>query len=229
MTRLLTASLALAALGAFGGCLANNGDESLFISRVLSPETCTFTASADEPFLGSGLYKIGAEAPYIAPVQIESRISATAGNEVQRTVQLRGARVTLSFPDKDNQPDVDAGLLKFRTLFSGPVSPNGGLTDVYFPIVTPAFAKALSGTKDIPILANIEIYGELGGDEVTSQTFVFPITMSAAVGAVTVGDCPLLSSVTKASCFGAQQDTYIPCCTKPDNTVMCAGDSTGSN
>src|SRR5665647_966903 len=112
---------------ALGGCAADNGDEGIFLTSNVAPgDTCTFSASATEPFLSHGTYSEFSPGPYRFHPQMKSNITATALQENARTIIVEGARVTLTFPDESvfsaaQQDDFRTrGIMRFTSLFSAP-------------------------------------------------------------------------------------------------------------
>ncbi|HEY4055718.1 MAG TPA: hypothetical protein VGM39_03890 [Kofleriaceae bacterium] len=234
MTRLYTASLAFAGLAcaALSGCLADNDDGGLFFSRVLAPTSdCTFTAMDTEAYLPRGSYGLLSFEPYTANAQVVSRITAAVGSEIQRTVQLRGARIDIAFADGKTH-GVDDQYLHFKSLTSGPVAPNGGITDNAFPLVPFELANAVAlehPTSPVEIRASVEIYGEMGGDEVKTQKFVYPIDLRADIGPQIVGECPLpMGTVVhsqNSGCSLQQDSSFVDCCTD-GSTLVCPAEVT---
>src|SRR5688500_1452658 len=118
---------------ALGGCAADNGDAGVFITSNVAPAAgCTFTASATEPFFSHGTYSVFSPSAYGFHPQMKSRVTATAAQTDARTIIVEGARVTLTFPDESvftaaQQEDLRArGVMRFSSLFSAPLPPNGG-------------------------------------------------------------------------------------------------------
>ncbi|HEY4182728.1 MAG TPA: hypothetical protein VGM90_38115 [Kofleriaceae bacterium] len=232
MTRSLTTLFALAALGTLGACAADNGDEGLFVSRVLAPTAdCTFTIDAMSAFISHGNYQLGTDVfgDYHPTVQVESRITATATATAQRTVQLRGARVHLTNPDGSEISGASSDLVKFRSLTSGPVEPNDGVTNVDFDLVPYKLSQLLYPQRDergfYDILATFSLYGDMNGSEVGSQDFVFPITLSDGVGAQNKGTCPLpMGTVVRTSGNGCSlySEGITDCCTQGTDLICPA-------
>lgn len=231
MTRLLTASLALLA---FGACTTDSGDEGMFVSRVLAPNAdCTFAADQTAPFISHGEYQLGAGGDYQPSVQVESRITATDTNITQRTVQLRGARVKITNVDGSAIAGAPEELVNFKTLTSGPVKPSGGITPVDFVLVPYRLSQFLEDKADENgqyfVLTSFEVYGDMDGSEVTSQRFLFPVTLSLGTGVQNRGTCPLpFGTVVHTSSNGCSlySEGFTDCCTQGGNLVCPATVST---
>jgi hypothetical protein len=229
---------------ALGGCTADNGDEGIFItSNVVPGANCTFTASASEPFVAHGTYSIFSPSGYRFHPQMRSRITAAAGQESQRTIILEGARVTLTFPDESvftaaQQEDLRSrGIMRFSSLFTAPLSPNGGLADGAFDLITPALLDELVAAKgngilaaDAPsfraeVVATVVVYGDMSGDEITSQEFQFPVTICNDCVVNELGACPLpmgTALTNTGNVCNPYQDGIVDCC-RMGADVVCPG------
>jgi len=226
MFRLAITSLAFSLVG----CLAADGagDEAIFVSKaVASSDTCSFTSSESEALIGHGEINVGSPEPYRLHPQMISRIDATADQLLQKTIQIHGARVNLEFADSNVGNAVPATQKQFKSLFSGPLSPNGGVTDGGFDVIPEGALAAILSLATSPnfeteVIAKVTVYGDLAGDEVTSQEFQFPITVCANCIVNVVGDCPLLMAGRQGNACNAFQDGIVDCCTAPEG-VMCPG------
>lgn len=237
MHRSLTLIPLVAALGA---CVADNGDEGIFITKnVAVGADCSFTASDSEPFIAHGTYAIQSPIPYQLHPQMKSRVTATAGQEDQRTIIVRGARVELSFPDTSvfSAGELDqmrsSGVTRFETLFSAPISPNGGITDGVAEVIHPSLLAQLiakspgvdapgAASYRVQVIVNIVVFGDLSGKEVTSQNFQFPVTICNDCVVNPLGACPLPvdTEVVEGNACNPFQDGVVDCC---DNggTLVC--------
>ncbi len=230
---LIPASCALI-LAALGGCAADNGDEGIFItSNVVPGANCTFTASASEPFVSHGTYSIFSPGSYRFHPQMKSKISATPAQLDARTIIVEGARITLTFPDEsvftaaEQEALRSSGIMRFSSLFSAPLSPNGGLADGALDLITPALLDELVIKKGAKILdanassfraevvATVVVYGDMSGDEITSQEFKFPVTICNDCVANVLGACPLPMGTVLANpgnVCNPYQDGIVDCC-----------------
>src|SRR5580698_1852088 len=83
------------------GC-AKNGDEGMVVLANTAPSgtTCTFTGDPTQPAFSQGEIYVGVTGspnPYLLTPLIESRITAAgSGENVDRSILLQGADVTLS-------------------------------------------------------------------------------------------------------------------------------------
>lgn len=229
---------------ALGGCAADTGDEGIFITRNVVPgDGCTFTASATEPFLAHGTYSVFSPGAYRFHPQMKSKITATAAQENARTIIVEGARVTLTFPDESvftaaQQEDLRSrGIMRFSSLFSAPLSPNGGLADGALDLITPALLDELVAAKGNGILAanapsfraevvaTVVVYGDMSGDEITSQEFQFPVTICNDCVVNELGTCPLPMGTTitnVGNVCNPYQDGTVDCC-RMGADVVCPG------
>ena len=227
---------------ALGGCAADNGDEGIFItSNVVPAANCTFIASPTEPFVAHGTYSIFSPGGYRFHPQMKSKISATAMQENARTIIVEGARVTLAFPDESvfdaaKQDELRSrGIMRFSSLFSAPLAPNGGLADGAFDLITPALLDELVAAKGpgilaagapsfrVEVVATVVVYGDMSGDEVTSQEFQFPVTICNDCVVNVLGACPLpmgTALTNGGNVCNPYQDGTVDCC-RSGADVVC--------
>lgn len=219
---------------ALGGCAADNGDEGIFLlSNVVPGANCTFTANEAAPFVSKGTYSIYSPSSYRFHPQMRSKITALAGQESNRTIIVEGARVTLTFPDESvfsaaQQEDLRSrGIMRFSSLFSAPLSPNGGVAVGAFDLITPALLDELVAAKgngilaaDAPsfraeLVATVLVYGDMSGDEVTSQELQFPVTICNDCVVNELGACPLPMGTdveNTGNVCNPYQDGVVDCC-----------------
>lgn len=231
MFRLATASIAFSLVG----CLAADGagDEAIYIAKALAAnDECTFTSSESEQFIGHGFITVFSPQPYLIHPQMRSRITAAAGETDQKTIQIHGARVNLDFKDPDVGNLVDANNKKFQTLFSAPLAPNtGSVTDGTFELIPEgalaSIAASLGADEDIEteVVGKIVVFGDLAGDEVTSQEFQFPVTIcsncvTASFGMPTFPTCPVMTAGRQGNACNPFQDGTVDCCQGP-NGIEC--------
>lgn len=238
--------IVLAALGLGAGCVANGGDEGMLVLRNIEATTtsgsCVFTGAVSETGLAQGslsvttsvVTKVGYQ---VAP-QIKSRITADTGQEDLRTIVIRGANVDITFPGSSLFSAAELADLKARTLthfmapFSGFLPPNGGITDIPFEVIPAELMARVADKTDFDgtlALASFKIVGDLGGSDVTSQTFQFPVTLHKAPSLVDNGACSALPASfvpsTGNPCFPGQDGT-TDCCTNQGHPV-CPAVGTG--
>lgn len=238
MTRALVPLMFAAALGA---CVADNGDEGIFILKNVKPEAgCVFTASATSPFITRGQVSVFSPDGYQLHPQMKSRITAAVGQEDQRTVITRGARIDLEIVDKALETAMGGaaslqsmGITKFEIPFTAPISPNGGITDGSFELITRRFLDEVvraSGANDTAtpfrteIMATVVVYGDMAGAEVTSNPFRYPVTICNDCVANVLGACPLPMDtvIREGNACNAYQDDPVDCCLQGTEVVCPA-------
>lgn len=224
---LLTLALAVSA------CAAENGGEAIFLSKNVAPGAgCSFMASATEQFTAHGTFSMFATKGYRMYPQMISQITATEAQAQARTIQLRGARVDLSFSDPA-LTGFPSELTHFQSLFSAPLPPNGGIADGAFELIPAELAKMVAAAKGVTMtstehvrveaIAKVVVYGDLAGDEVVSQEFQFPVTLCNDCVTKNLGNCPLPFDtvlVNAANACNAFQDGTVDCCTS-NNELVC--------
>ncbi|MDB4955393.1 MAG: hypothetical protein JWO36_2962 [Myxococcales bacterium] len=227
--RLLMISLVASTLG---GCVDANTDGALLITKNVAPGMgCTFTADVLEPFLAMGTLDTRVGGPYILHPQLRSRITADITNPLnidQRTVILQGANISISFPNPPAGFTIDTTLLQFRQLFSAPIAPNGGLTDVSFLIIPSTISRAVFPqlTANVPTIvavASVVVDGQMGGGTVTSQPFQFPVNLTTGL-VIDNGTCPLpmtFGTIRAGDPCNPSQDGVVDCCRDAAGNLRC--------
>ena len=229
LTAFLLTSASAAAL--FTGCAADSGDEAMYIAKAVAPgDSCSFTSDENEALIGHGRYVVNAPAPYRIIPQLRSKIVVEDESKViQRTVQIRGARVNLSFADPSFESGIDESLLRFQSLFTAPLAPNGGITDTLFDLIPEGLSKAVAPkfsatVHEAEVIAKVEVYGDLSGSEVVSQEWQFPVTLCNDCIINDLGPCSGLSStatVRAGNACNPFQDGVTDCCSEENGSLTC--------
>ncbi|MEO8844360.1 MAG: hypothetical protein ABI591_34445 [Kofleriaceae bacterium] len=215
------------------GCLsacADKGGEGMFILNNTAPPigaTCTLTGDPVQPFTAAGeisYLAAAAGAGYIMTPLIESRITATTGNDALRTIHLEGANVTATVAN-------GGASQSYSVLFAGSVAPNGGTTNVAFDVLPVDKMQALGASNansgmNTVVVTTIAVYGTLGGGQIDAEPFQYPITIIApgkgivtglgtdgtiAGGAISCGSMSLPVASTGNPC-NPYQDGVLGCC-----------------
>jgi len=226
---------------ALGACVADNGDEGIFITKNVKPEAgCTFMSSPTSAFISHGQLSVFSPFGYQLHPQMKSRITAVAGQEDLRTVITRGARIDLEIVDPALETAMGGaaalqamGITKFEISFTAPISPNGGITDGAFEVITRRFLDELvraSGANNLAtpfqteIIANVVVYGDLAGAEVTSNPFRYPVTICNDCVTNVIAACPLPEEtvIRTGDACNPYQDEPVDCCLQGDSVVCPA-------
>jgi hypothetical protein len=241
MLRLATLSSALLLLGC-----ADQGDEGMtVINNTAVSGACTLTGGADQPFKSHGtIYALSPNGYLLTPL-IQSRVTLGTevnADELQKTIFLRGADVSLTLKAVSietngqytvTQPETNVG--QFSVLFAGALPPSGSV-NVGFEVITPAILRNILsmsgvnlGTSDVnaEVLAEVTIRGDLGGNEVTSNPFQYPISVCTDCVVNVTGACPATGTPRTGDACNIFQDGVVDCCTAPDGDLVCPA-STGA-
>jgi hypothetical protein len=223
-------SAVLVAAAALSGCVAADGSDGgiLVLKNVAADSMCKVTVSETEIGISHGSLELLVPGDYLFIAQMKSRITALTGQEDQRIVFVRGARIDIEFPNSmlfsaDELAQFKSmGLTHYESQFSASISPNGGLTDAGFSLIPGQLAQKVAdklgrgNPARVEAVATFNIVGDMSGAEVTSQRFSFPVTMGFGVVFRNVGTCPLPTSFgmprTGYAC-NAAQDGIVDCCT----------------
>ncbi len=206
------------------GCA--DSDNSIYIKQVISPpvpgeDGCLYTADADQPNLPQGVMDIGLTGSYAPNVLIANQI--TNGKNVEElrndtgTVIIKGAVVSVSEPN-------GALIREFTTVTAGNTSSTSSTEPGYgAPAITmidaatsAILAPAVTVGNSRLVVAKVRAFGTtVGGTDVESQEFTFPITVCRGC----------LVSGTGANCDDAT-DKKPPCRFGQDQDVdrcLCKG------
>lgn len=229
-------------------CAASSGDEGFVVLNNQVPgEGCTLSPDSSGMFQSRGLLFLNSPNPYVMTPVIQSRISALEGQDLQRTIALRGARVeleisgitlsdpgtgavsTLEFSDAEIAALQADGSLRFTSLFSAPLAPAGTTAATFDAVSFGALAaiRAKVGMTNQAVHAQIvskaTLFGDLGGDEIEGVPFVYPITVCNDCIVNTIAQCPVPvgTTVRTGNACNAFQDGNVDCCTQPDGRLLC--------
>ena len=214
-------------------CTTEGGESIIVLKNVVPAAGCTFSSSDSEQFISHGLLDIGAGEGYQFGAQMKSRVATSAGGTggtpdlAAQTIFMRSANIDLRFPNSAvDLSTVPANLTHFKSLFSA-VLPPGGLTDAPFELIPADLGKEIlkrnAAPPNIEVEATFTVIGDLGGSEVTSQEFVFPVTMGLGLTTHNAGTCPLPmgSTVSTGNSCSAAQDGIVDCCTDSTMALVC--------
>jgi hypothetical protein len=168
---------------------------------------------------------------YLFIAQMKSRITALVGQEDQRTIILEDAKVDIAFPDSQLFSAAElaalqtSSLIKFKSLFSGVLPPNGGIADGPFVLIPAGLVQAIAAKVDlkqqvrVEAVATFTIEGNMSGATVVSQPFTYPVTIGNQVAVNVAGACDLPKA------FGAPRPGYV-CNPAQDGIVDCCQGAT---
>lgn len=238
----LSAAMSLVAVG----CADDAGDGALRIIRneFIDEEACVVTGAASGAARSSGVIEVASPVDYqITPVVQNFATSSSGKLTAQRTAFLEGARVDLEFTDPElftaaelTQMQTDA-LTKFASPFSATVPPDGSTAGMVFSIIpVELLAKItpkLSATRSsVTITARMRVYGQMGGGEVESESFFFPVRVcdsriagSACVIATVAATCAGTAAPRLGNPCNPFQDGPVDCCLQGGATVCPAPSS----
>jgi hypothetical protein len=127
-----------------------------------------------------------------------------------------------------------SGTTKFRSLFSAPLAPNGGFSTATFDLVPTLAVREIerkAGTLPAgarlhaQVVATAVIYGQLGGSEVQSPPFVYPVAVCNDCVVNVVGACadtPTTFMPRVGNPCNSYQDGTVDCCTSSTGLVCPA-------
>lgn len=227
---------------AFAGCVADSGGEGFVIlnNTAVPADSCSLTGDPGQAFIAHGLINSSSTQGYLLTPLLESAITATADQTLQRTIFLSGANVELSVvamtvthPDgttaNPTPPTLSGTDQKFRVLFSGSLPPSGSANVAFevLPVSTmhTIIAAAGAGADDsvnAEVTAKVTADGTMGGDRVDSAPFTYPITVCNDCVLVNHGACAdFMGMVRTGNACNPFQDGAVDCCTDDTGGLVC--------
>jgi hypothetical protein len=223
----------LSLVAVLGGCTADSGGEGMLILKnVRADATCTVTPAETETFISEGRLDSRFGTGYLFIAQVKSQVTALTGQEDQRTILMTDAKVDLTFPNSTLFSATELadlrmrGVTHFKQLFTAPLTPNGGLTDVGFELLPQAvvteLAAKVKGAPPLQVVATFTIDGDMSGATVTSQPFTYPIAVGDGL-TTNLHSCPLPVGTTVRTGYACNpaQDGVVDCCSTPSGIPSC--------
>lgn len=235
-----------------GGCLADGGDGGILVLKnVQAGAGCVTSGTDNEVSIGRGSLELLLPNDYLFIAQMRSRVTALDGQEDQRTIITTGAKVDITFPGSTLFSDAELadlkaqGLTRFKSVFSVPIAPNGGLADGGFTLIPKELVEKIAvkagAGRDfrLQVDAKFTVEGDMSGETVVSQPFVYGVTVGNFLtvsipieeGTGREASCPLPSSFgtprTGYVC-NAAQDGVIDCCRGVTGALICPATIAGS-
>ena len=231
MRRLVT----IVVIASSGAACTSDSGESIIVLKNVSPGVgCTFSASESELFVSHGTLDLSFGAAYQFAGQMKSRILLNADpngtgagtNDIDsKTIFMRSANIDLAFPNSAiDLSGLPTTLTHFKKLFTATLRPEA-ITDAQFELIPADLGKAILAINpnppNIEVQATFTVVGDLSGNEVTSQPFIFPVTIGVGLTAHNAGMCPLPmgSTVRPGNACSVAQDAVVDCCTDPTSMM----------
>jgi hypothetical protein len=216
------AGLLVAALATSTGC-ADQGDESLMILGNTQPGNDCQLSNSATMFQTRGRIDTQAVTGYLFTPLVSNRATRTQSQMVSRVAFIEGANVDLSFPGGGDPGN--SSLTSFAQPFSGSISPNGGQSTFAFEIIPKATldAMGLASGEIVQVIADVQVYGTMDGNDIDSNTFHYPIDVCNGCLYQNLGDCTALPEGymgTEGGKCQALQDGVLECCNS-GGTEIC--------
>ncbi len=231
-------SAALPLLVLAGACVDNNADSGLVILRNIAPELGCAVDPTSSTVRTSGILEDDAAFGYVfTPVVRNDLVTVEGENVTAKSIFVTGARVTIDFYDptlftEAEQATFDTdGLTKFIVPTSGAIDPDGGVQTFHLEIVpTELLAKiapklaamTTDPTPETVLDVRVQFFGTRSGDDVSSNTFRYPVTVCHDCLTNVLGPCAALPTdveIRDGGACGPDQDGVIDCCLAADLTT----------
>ncbi len=226
-----------------GGCADDAGDGALRIVRnqaITDDGGCVVSSQLTNNGRSGGAIEVSSPADYVLTPVIQNYATSQSGRFTsQRTAFLEGARIDLSFANPDLFTAAELAqlgeddLLKFSIGFSAAVLPDSGTAGVGFSIVPAELLSRIQpklaavGNSTV-VNVRLRVYGEMGGGEVESESFFYPVTVcdSTKVPCVIASTFTCgatgLPEVRQGNACNPFQDGPVDCCIAA-GVITCPG------
>lgn len=224
-----TLCVALAA-GAFSAC--TDTDTTMFIMGALHAEApnCTVSADPSSEMLGSGMLDLAFSNTYSAALLVGNQMTAR-GSKAQlrpetKRVNLQGAEVTLTdLAGRVLEPAFSVAGAGFADVTPGE-TPGWGVVfvDLIPRTVGSDLADELEASRSPrTIIAEARVFGTtIGGSEVESGPFVFPIEVCYGCNVIFPLDAMVSDADGNFVCLGnAEGFEYVTCHPGQDELIDC--------
>ncbi|HLU64931.1 MAG TPA: hypothetical protein VKZ63_01565 [Kofleriaceae bacterium] len=221
-----------AALAALSAACTDGSESFVIIQNQIPQEGCVIPTDLGSAFLARGRIDVAAGAGYLFTPVVQSLVTESATGMADRILFVRGADVTLSFQDgvySDAEiADLrEAGLARFRQVFSGSVFPQG-TTSFGFEIIPKAMLEDLAGRIEAGgstlVTAEIVMLASLDGGDVESEPYSYPVDVCDGCLLIDRGSCAGLPTDFQPATGGVcqpLQDGATECCTDADGNLVC--------
>jgi hypothetical protein len=224
---------------AVSGCVDNAGDGALRVVRNQAvDDTCVVSAMLSTNGRSIGFIEASSPIDYVLTPVVQNFATSAGGKLIsQRTAFLEGARIDLSFAKADLFTSAEladlatAGLIKFASPFSTAVPPDSGTTGIGFSAVPAELLKRilpkLATLGSTVVNVRLKVYGKMGGGEVESEPFFYPVTVcDHNVAPCVIGQTFVCGAtgvtVRKGNGCNPFQDGPVDCCTAA-GALVCPG------
>lgn len=184
------------------GCVADGEDAPVQVLNNMAqdPDTCVPDADEGNALSASGLIDgtLGTDY-YLLPLLKNYATEVDEGVDLQRTANLRGARVSVAIEDRELVPGgaltalAEAGHLNFEVPMSVSIGPNDLLQAFTLAVpheVLGAVAQAIQPGDSAIVRTTTTFFGNMGGGEFESSAFPFPVEVCNGCGAFHCLDAP---------------------------------------
>lgn len=215
-------------------CVSSGDEGMVVLSNQAVTGACSLTSNPTNAQIGHGTIFSGGSEPYVLTPLIQSRIVQMDGvDQSTRTIQLRGADVTLTLKSITLE---DAGgaittttknmmFPSFSLLFAGSLPPSG-YASAFIDIIPVSILREIDamGTgvrMDAEVLAEVTVKGELGDKTIAAEPYFYPVNVCNQCVVNVIGACPVTGSVRTGNACNVFQDGVVDCCTEDTGVVSC--------
>lgn len=228
----LCAATLVAGFAGFAGCAQDGGDKTILITnnQAAPVDMCLLTPTETGPFLSQGIADGNIGVGYTLLPQIKNLTSSNGSTLTSnRTFFAQGFRVVVSSDNPTTQAAL-VGINSYSIQAGFSVAPDAATFLASVEILPQAVIRPITATlaqfESTQISVSIEVLGTLGGDDVTSNLFNFPIKVCRGCLLIPLGPCDMLDSTftvtAKGNTCNPGQDLAVQCCSANGGLVCPA-------
>lgn len=238
---MLRAAVLITSTLAVTGCVADSGGEGFVIvnNTAVTGTDCALSGIPGQPFVPHGQIFSGSPGGYLLTPLMQSQITATMDQELQRTIMFEGANISLTIEaitvqhpdgsfDRPTAPTLAAADGQFQALFSGSLPP-GGTANVSFEVIPVASLAAITAASggnvqtdhiNVEVSALVKPFGTMGGSRVDGGPFKYPVTVCNDCVVNDLGACPIMGTIRTGNACNPFQDGPVDCC-ESGTSLIC--------
>lgn len=200
------------------GCVADNAQNaSLVLIKNQAPnDDCSLSGSDTGTFIARGVIDVSlANRGYVMTPLLELRTQAFDNEDpLSRSVSLEGAEVSVEGT-------------AFTQRFAGIIQPQQQFSVSFIAVpdeVVQSVGGGLAEGGVAQVIAEITVFGDLGGGEVESNEFAYPVDICNGCLKINAGSCAGFTPSSGQLCFPGQDIYGVECCTSSTTgELVCPG------
>lgn len=201
------------------GCVSDNTQNaSLVLRKNQAPNAdCTLSGEDSGSFIARGVIDVSlANQGYVLTPLLQLRtVAFDMADPLQRAVSLGGAEIAIEGADP------------FTQRFAGIIEPQQSFSVSFIAVpdeVVDSVGAGLAPGDVEQVVAEIRVFGDLGGGEIESNRFDYPVDICNECLRINAGSCAGFAPSGNQLCFPGQDIYGVECCTSSTTgELVCPG------